>query len=163
LAPFKRPPLPLEFPPAPARLDLSSAESQQFLGYGWSGAEKGFRWTDGDEAAFIFAVADPADTLLTISVTPFLVPGRLHVQRVELILNGHSLTRLELSGDGPAVYEVNLPRSVLSQKNVLVFRLPDAASPGQFKINADERRLALAVHWISFSRSIQGSPPPAKP
>ncbi len=150
LAPFMRPPLPKEFPPLESRLDLAATGSQKFLPYGWSGAETTFRWTDGKEAAVIFAMNQPSDRLLRIRLTPFLVPGKHESQRLEIVLNDRSLQSIELRDEKPEVIELNLPGSLLAQKNVLVFRVPDAAAPSDFKINNDRRRLGVAVSWIEI-------------
>ncbi len=151
LAPFLHPPLPKEFPPLESRLDLSSSDSQKFLARGWSGAEAGFRWTDGREAVVVFALHEPSDSSLQIRLTPFLVSGKHESQRLELILNQHTLKKLELREDKPVLIEINPPHGLLGQKNVLIFRLPDAAAPRDFKVNDDGRRLGVAVNWIELS------------
>lgn len=53
--------------------------------------------------------------------------------------------RLELFEAIPRVFEVELPAGVLTRGNVLTFGLPDAASPRNFGIDADECRLGIAV------------------
>jgi hypothetical protein len=150
LAPFIHPPLPAEFPLAHGRLDFSSPESERFLWYGWSGPEAGFRWTDGREAAILFATDPIADVVFQMRLTPFLIAGQHEKQRVEIDLNGRRLEAMELRYGSPELYKLELAGSLLTQRNVLTFRLPDAASPEQFKVNADPRQLAIAVHWISF-------------
>ena len=151
LAPFIRPPLPKEFPLVQKRIELSTVESERFLPYGWSGPETSFRWTDGREAVVIFSLKEVIDGLLRIRLTPFLVKGKHDLQRVEILLNGRSLLSLDLRNEAAATYEIPLTRDALSQKNVLVFRMPDVASPSDFKINSDERRLGIAVNWIEFA------------
>lgn len=152
LAPFINPPLPAEFPPLQSRIEMVSADAQKFLAYGWSGAETDFRWTDGREAVVIFAVEKPADTLMRLRLTPFLVQGKHDRQRLEVLLNGASLRSVELRETKPMVLEIT---ASLAQRNVLVLRLPDAASPSDFNINADIRRLGIAVNWIEFSNGTQ--------
>ncbi len=152
LAPFLYPPLPKEFPLIQSRLDLTSPESQKFLGYGWSGAETSFRWTDGREVAVIFALSEPSDAVLRMRLTPFLVQGKHDLQRLEIVLNQRSLKTVELRDDKPSIIETHLPGNLLAQKNVLVLRLPDAAAPSDLKINADRRKLGVAVSWIELTR-----------
>jgi hypothetical protein len=151
LAPFIKAPLPKVFPLAPPRLDLTAVESGPFLPYGWSGPETSFRWTDSSEAAVIFSLNELGDGRIRIRLTPFLVKGRHDLQRVEIRLNDRMLQSLNLRNEAAAIYEFPIKRDGLSQKNVLVFRLPDAASPSDFKINSDERVLGIAVNWIEFS------------
>lgn len=157
LAPFIHPPLPAEFALADSKIDLSSPDSERFLGYGWSGPEKEFRWTDGPKAAIIFATKEGngSDIRMRISLIPFLVPGRHILQRVDFVLNDQAIKHLELRDDKESVYEVTLPREFLTTKNVLLLNLPDAAAPSDFNINSDQRRLALAVRWIDLSNAGQ--------
>ena len=148
LAAILRPPLPRDFPVAPEKIDLSKPESQNFLWYGWSGPEPGFRWTDGKEATMIFAGSAQSDAQLQIKMAPFLVAGRLPSQRLALKLNGKAIGNLNLESNGPAVYRFELPATSLTAKNVLTFQLPDAASPSYFNMSGDERQLGIAVSWI---------------
>ena len=151
LAAFLHPPLPDEFPLLTERLELSSPQAEKYLGFGWSGAEQGFRWTDGSEAAIIFAMDNLEELKVEISLTPFLVNGRHERQRLEILMNDVSIQSWELRSDQGKSYEFRLPRATIQKRNVLTLRLPDAASPNDFKISTDERRLGVAVHWIKVS------------
>lgn len=150
LAPFKRPPLPDQFPTLPELIELSAPDATKYLGYGWSGAEPGFRWTEGEEATIIFAASNHNDLKMSVSLTPFLAAGRLDRQRLEVVLNQSSIKSLELENNQADVYEFQLPKALLKERNVVTFRLPDATSPITFQLSQDERRLGVAVQWIRF-------------
>ena len=150
LAPFKRPPLPDQFPAMPELIELSAPDATKYLGYGWSSAEQGFRWTQGEEAIIVFATSNHDDLKMSVSLTPFIVAGRLDHQRLEVFLNASSIKNLELKSDQVEVYEFQLPKALLQKKNIITFRLPDAKSPISFQLSQDDRRLGVAVQWIRF-------------
>ena len=150
LSPFITSPLPKDFPPIKEYILLSETESERYLPYGWSGAEPGFRWTDGTKASIIFAISEPSELLFVINAAPFVVPEKLEVQRVEVILNDRPIRKMELREGKEETVEFLLPVDALGERNILTLHLPDATSPSRFMQTADERQLALAVRWIGF-------------
>lgn len=145
-----QPPTYDQFFPLPEKVELSSREAERYLGNGWSGAEPGFRWTDGNEATIRFTTTKQQDVVLSLSLTPFLVPGKLDQQRLEVFCNGISIQTLDLHNDGPGLYEFRLPANVLRTQNLVTLRLPDAAPPSEFGTNPDPRRLGVAVQWVGL-------------
>jgi hypothetical protein len=151
LAGLINPPLPNEFPPAgTGRISFAKSDADRYLGYGWSTPEPEARWTDGKEAALIFALDSVQDTELTFSLGAYLVPGQLDRQRVALQLNGWALQSFTITEAATREYHLKLPAGKLKAKNVLTFYLPDAASPLHFGPNPDVRQLAIAVRWMQF-------------
>ena len=150
LSAFVNPPLPKHFPLLPERIDLATNEAEKYLASGWSGPENGFRWTDGSKATIVFGVDQPRDLTMEISLTPFLVTGKHNQQRMDIVLNDKPIKTLAFDAAQTGVYQIRLPRELISERNVLEFRLPDAASPFDFQLSADERRLGVAVQWIRF-------------
>ena len=132
------------------RIDLRDAQSDKYLWYGWSGREPAFRWTDGDSAAFVFALAETRPSLLRIKLGPFLAPGKLDEQRAGVELNGRTIATLRLRDAAPKEYQVALPGDLLRDKNVLTFALPDAESPRALKISDDSRLLGINVEWLEI-------------
>jgi hypothetical protein len=155
LAGLLRPPLPAVFPSvrSPEHIDLGAAGSEKFLWYGWSGAEESFRWTEGPEAAFIFALPDSKDTTLRLKLSPFLVTEKHPQQRVEFALNGQPISMMVLKTEEAQECVLSLPAGGLREHNVLTLKLPDAAAPKSFGFSADERLLGVAVHWLEFSQA----------
>ena len=98
LAGFLHPPFPDVVPPVQEQIDVTKPESDPFFWYGWSAAEPQFRWNDGYEAALVFAMSNPRDTLLTMKATGFLVPGRAK-QRVSIALNATVVGNFEIADD----------------------------------------------------------------
>jgi hypothetical protein len=120
------------------------------LWYGWSGPEPSFRWTDGHEAAIIFSLEDQAEMHLRMKMSPFLSGNAVAAQDVSVELNGNPLAALRLDAPESKVYSMALPRESLRERNVLRFKLPDAASPLALNAGEDERLLGLSVEWIEF-------------
>jgi hypothetical protein len=148
LAGFIRPPAPTEIHPLSGTLKLSSDEASKYLWYGWSSAEGELRWTDGREAAMLFSLQGITQKNLKLKLMPYLVPGRLERQRVQVILNGTTLRPLVLTSAQPSVHTLEVSASLFKEKNLLVFEFPDAVSPSEVEGKEDWRRLGVAAYWI---------------
>jgi hypothetical protein len=154
LASFLHPPFPALVPLLPDQstyqIDVSRPESDTFFWYGWSTAEPGFRWTDGHDAALVFALRSSRDLVVTMRASGFLVPGSPK-QRVSLALNGSVLSNFEITDISAREYTIELPVKILRAQNVLTFSLPDAASPQSLGLSKDPRQLGLALYWLKFA------------
>lgn len=150
LAGLLKPPLPREFPLLQGRINFASPEAQKFLWYGWSWDEAQQRWSDGREAAVIFALDETKESALQMRAGPFLAQGILKRQRVDLQLNGVQLGEITLDSNEAKVYSIVLPQSTLKRENILTFKFPDAASPKSLKLGDDMRRLAIRVEWMEL-------------
>ena len=151
LAGFLRPPLPaamsvLGF----GSINFSKPESESYLWYGWSAAETEYRWTDGKEAALLFSLAPLTDIQLQMKLRPFLPRGKVSEQRVYLTLNGQRIETLMLKQEDASEYNLILPKSVLRDRNLLIFGLPDANSPKSLGVGDDQRQLGIAMYWIQL-------------
>ncbi len=146
--------LPPEFPliRPETHIDFTTREAEPYLWYGWSSAEPQFRWTDGRKAAIIFALDEVTDLALEIKLGPFLAPGRLDEQHLEVSLNGRLVERLVLRESAAAIYRLSLPKQMLRRENVLGLRMDDAASPRLMGVSEDGRRLGVRVEWIDLKR-----------
>lgn len=146
------PHLPRQFPLAPSltRINFLTENAERFMGYGWSGPEPAFRWTDGHKAVVIFALNEIKDTTLRINLEPFLVPGRLTTQKVLVDLNGQAVGELTLTEQTASIQSFLLPKTALRGQNILTFKFPNAASPRSFKLSRDPRLLGIHVDWIEF-------------
>lgn len=142
---------PKAFPSLPnARIDFASREAEKYLWRGWSAAEADARWSDSRHAAIIFSSPAEGASVLLIEMVPFLVPGALYEQRVNLWLNERRLPSLLLSDPAFRVYSIVLPREHLKAGNVLSFEIPEAASPQDMGVGDDRRELGIKVKWIRF-------------
>ncbi len=131
-------------------VEFGKAESDDYMGYGWSGSEGNFRWSDGRKAALLFGLERTDGMLVRMKMGAFIVPDQLDSQRVNISLNGRPITTLTLTTRDADVYEIALPKEALASENVLIFELPNAASPYSFGLNEDRRELGVAVEWMQF-------------
>jgi hypothetical protein len=153
LAGLVHPPLPEDAyaqMPLDQRVDFTSETATRFLWYGWSEAEPQIRWTEDDQAAFVFALDNSSDLTLIIRAAPFVMTGVKESQRVVIKLNGEKMQSLTLNQGTTSDLMVALPRSYLKRENVVVLNFPDAESPAKLGLSDDRRRLGLAVQWIEF-------------
>ena len=147
LLPF---PPPREYPDlSTTRIEFSNPENEKYLWYGWSEAENGSRWADND-AALVFASVDNNTKVLRLSMSPFLVPGKLDSQPVVVALNGQPLTTLTLRDPEPQVYSLTLPGGMLRDKNTLSFQMPQAQSPQKLGAGEDPRLRSINLYWMEI-------------
>jgi hypothetical protein len=142
--------LPRRFPPATDFFDFSTPASDPYLWSGWSTSvrEEPFRWSDGKEALMIFRLDEIRDLRLRIKLFPFISKGKVEQQRIEFRLNERPLETLLIKEEGVNEYELRLPKNLLAEKNLLVFGLPDAASPQALGLGIDTRQLGIGVFWL---------------
>lgn len=133
------------------RVDWTTLESEKYLWYGWGGREPEGRWTD-ERAALVFRLQQHEAVTLRLKMAPFIVPGKLDEQRVEVSLNGHQLPALTLHEPEPQVYEVALPAEFLQEQNQVSLRMPDAASLQKLGVGDDGRRRGIRVLWVELGR-----------
>jgi hypothetical protein len=147
---------PVEFPPLAhhTRLQFSSEETERYLWYGWSGREIFSHWTNSGKAALVFSVAEPTQKQpgikLKIYGGPFIAPGKVNAQRITVELNDKIVAQWTLTNPEPAEHTIEIPANLLRERNALVFRLPDAASPRTLGVSEDWRLLGFNVQWIEL-------------
>ncbi len=133
------------------RVDALSVTSEPFLWYGWSTLEPGFRWSNGGQAAIRFSLSRIQNMTFDVAFQPFLAPGRVDAQHVQIKLNDQLIATFEANDGNEHVYHVRLPPEVLRQKNVLTFIFPDAESPAHLNLSEDSRLLGINLHWFELS------------
>ncbi len=136
--------------PLPTPLKLAGSDAEPYLRQGWSVPETDGRWTDGMAAEIVFSLESPQQSLLRMSVHPFLVPGKVEVQPVRALMNGHLIGEWTLRGNYWEQAECEVPAEALSPVNTLVLELPGAACPLHHGVSADARELALRVAWVEL-------------
>ncbi len=104
---------------------------------GFSGAESGWRWTDGPEAIIGYPIGYVSDTPYVLELTA----GTLGRQQVQLTLDGHSLADLMFEGFEPTTHRLEIPPGLIRPTTLHQIRLvtPDAVMPA-----GETRRLGLA-------------------
>jgi hypothetical protein len=152
LAGFLPIPPPREFPAIEtARINFTSFEAEKYLWYGWSDPEPDARWSDGNHAAIIFTPGLDGSSVLRIRMIPYIVPGKLDEQRVNVSLNDLPLVALTLRDPIYQVHSIMLPRELIRERNVLSFDFPSAASPLELNVGDDDRQLGVKVEWVEIA------------
>jgi len=150
LAGIVRPPLREPIPVLTGRIEFGSAEADRFLWYGWSWSEQSFRWTDGREAAFTFALNSIRAGKLVIKMGAFVAPGKLDDQHVEIVLNDNLLRAIDMREEATSEFEFPLAENLLRARNTLIFKIPKATSPKALNVSSDERRLGIRIEWLEL-------------
>jgi len=147
---------PLEFPPLNlgTRLQFSSAATDKYLWYGWSGRELFSHWTNSGKAALLFSVAEELRKQPRVNLKiyggPFIAQGKVEAQRVTIELNEQAIAHWTLTDPEPREHTIEIPNGLLREKNALVFHLPDAASPRTLGVSQDWRLLGFNVQWLEI-------------
>lgn len=145
------PPAPrLEPVPAKGRIAVAAIESDRYLGRGWGRPEDAFRWTEGRTAELLFRTEGRAGRVLRLRLKPFLVPGSLPRQHVDVSFNGRAVGAWTLSTPEETVRSAFLPADAFGDENTVTLGLPDASSPARFDGGSDSRELAIAVDWAEL-------------
>ncbi|HXM33926.1 MAG TPA: hypothetical protein VN920_01945, partial [Pyrinomonadaceae bacterium] len=136
------------------RLQFGTAAVDKYLWYGWSGREIFSHWTDRGNATLIFSLKSSAEqkqkVTLRIFGAPFLAPGKLDAQRVIIKLNDQRICDWKLTRPEPQEQSIEIPSGASRDRNVLMFILPDAASPKSLGVSEDVRLLGFNVQWIEI-------------
>ena len=83
-------------------------------------------WSTGDRATLRFqAEPPPAPVLLEAFFKPFLAPGQLDLQRIQVYLSGHPVGEWQASRNTFETYRLEIEASSFPGKRVLYSRIPD--------------------------------------
>jgi hypothetical protein len=97
---------------------------------------------------------------------PFLVPGKVDEQRVNVLVNDVYVGTWKIRNSGmwnrignsrrSQTHKLIIPLELVSDSvMVLTFELPDAVSPARVGISEDERVLALAMRSVALRELFQ--------
>ncbi len=138
-------PLPADF----AGVDYR--EDAYFL-QGFSGAEAGWRWSDGSQASIAYPIGDAIDTPTLLRLTA----GTLGRQRVQVFLDEQPLGDLVFEGFEPKTHSIEIPPGMIRSHRLHHIRLatPDAVVPP-----GETRQLGLAFVAIELAAKIPSPVP----
>ena len=135
-------------------LTLGRDADKPFQLEGWSGSEGTFCWTGEHRATLVFATNNTAARLLRLDFLPYLHLPELSHQRIIIRLNDHPVADFLASQPDEREYTFPLPAGIVQKRNVLTFKLPDAASPESFHEGNDDRSLGIALHWLELDDAL---------
>lgn len=139
-----------------SRIDFTGPEADKYFWYGFNEGAPDARWTE-KKAAVVFALGEAKPSMMKLSLTPYLVPGKLTTQRVSVSLNGQPLQAFELTDSTTAVQTITLPHESLRDENVLILELPDAEAPQKLGTEPDPRPRGIKLEWMEFSSALPSS------
>ena len=122
---------------------------------GWTPPSTGVTWSTGDRASLRFQTQPPeAPVLLEAFFKPFLAPGQLDSQRIQVVLDGESVGEWRASKNSFRIFRLEIEAGSFPEAGpfVLEFRTPDAAAPAALGTGPDRRVLGLAMVWVRLSR-----------
>jgi hypothetical protein len=152
MAGLTKPPLPDRFPKLPQGGEIKMGDGivADYLRYGWALSEGFQRWNDGTSAELIFDAENRMYRKLEITGRPYLGYGLLPIQRVRISLNRRFLDELLFEEDRDSTATLSIPKGILTERNILSFEFPDAASPRKIQGTDDVRILGFAFHTLEF-------------
>jgi len=118
------------------------------LGFGWSGAERGFRWTDGSACELWLDHPGERDVVVSIEAWPLVKLPELPRQVAEVSAQDAPLGALSFTAPGRQA--VHVPAGSLRRARILRLRcgLPDAARPVDIGAGGDDRKLGLGFFRV---------------
>ena len=125
-----------------------NGNAENYLGAGWSGFEKSFTWTDGQDAYINMFVKNAAGKKLQLNVYGHCIfdPENAQSQKITVYANGTELTTWDCKREHSS-YRAVLPESVVGNGALEIrFNIDKPFSPG-----ADTRKLGIAVKEIEIS------------
>ena len=118
-----------------------------YMGQGWTAPSSNGQWSDGNRAYLHFQVEAPGeDVVFLFALRPFLVPGKLDRQRVQILVNDADVVTLDVTEPQARLYKMTIPEELLETSDVnLTFVLPDATIPNDLGVGGDQRQLGISV------------------
>ena len=123
-----------------------------FLLDGWSAPGKNGTWTEAVTARLELEVTPPSNDMVLLSATlyPFIVQGRLPHQRVLVHINDKPIGEWILTEKALRAYSIAVPATHFKGGKVVIgFGFPNAVSPKEMGVNRDVR--ALAAHFLDIT------------
>jgi len=127
-----------------------------YLREGWCNRESKFTWTRGNASFMEIPVKEPqANYHIEMQLRPFLVPGKLQSQSLDVYVNDFLVGRSSVRGaDKPVTFEV--PKDLVVEQSIkLRFDLPDASRPSDLiPDHKNKRVLAIAFEKLVLTRRL---------
>lgn len=116
---------------------------------GWSVPEVG-TWTEGKKAELSIPIKTASsDIIMKVTLSPFIKPGTLDKQRVNIYVNNQKVGNWEITDCQNK--EVIISRDYILNKTLnIVFELPDAVSPRELWGVEDNRLLGVAFYSLTL-------------
>jgi len=133
-----------------SKIEIDNPDNYRFFIEGFSQVEKNqvetWIWSNGASSKLEVPLKPKMEYLLTFQASPFAVTEEF--QNVEVILNGKSLGRIEMSTNEAQEYSIVLPSEFTKAINQIEFKYSYVKTPKEVYGANDER--LLAVRFLNF-------------
>ena len=125
--------------------------ARKYMLEGWSREEKGYTWTDGNEASMLFDVQNAGDKNLLLQIRAFAyLGGGLPCQTVDVYANEIKTASWKITDE--AWHEAEIPYTAAGDGLLKIkFVISDPTSPKDIGQSTDERKLGIAVKELIIS------------
>lgn len=132
-----------------------TGNEEAVLGFGWSGPEEGFRWTDGTACELWLDHPGKRDVFVVVEAWPFVMPPEIPVQRA--LFSAHDAPLGTLAFTETSRLALPVAASALRPGRVMRLRceLPDATKPSDTNLDSeDSRQLGLGFMRVSVHAAV---------
>jgi hypothetical protein len=138
-----------------------SGNGEAYLSSGWTKTSPVVNWNDGHSAELIFGIKEPPrDVIMKITLVPYIVPGKLDQQRINISVNGQLAHNLLCNNPNVNQFTLVVSREMLqSDRMVLSFEFPDAKSPLEIGESHDARILCMGLYRFEAALVSSDYPP----
>jgi len=151
---------PPEVTPGVYQIDIGTAGDERYIGWGWHYPESIFditlRWTGAYPQTLLYVDLPPGAYNLSLSAQAFMQPRKL-----QLFVNDKPVQtpdqqdQVTVPVEGLTPFTFHVPAEAIgSGKHVTIKLVYDGWTvPAQTGSGGDQRKLAVAVDWVRFTRS----------
>jgi len=132
-----------------------TGNEEAVLGFGWSGPEEGFRWTDGTACELWLDHPGKRDVFVVVEAWPFVMSPEIPVQRA--LFSAHDAPLGTLAFTETSRLALPVAASALRPGRVMRLRceLPDATKPSDTNLDSeDSRQLGLGFMRVSVHAAV---------
>jgi hypothetical protein len=129
-------------------------DGAKFLGAGWSAPEAGHTWSDKTTAVIAMRVQSAEGPLkLEMRMNGLHKAPQLPAQRVELQANGTKVAEWQVAEE--TEHSAEIPANLMREGGALrlELKIPDATTPKELGMGADERVLGVSLHTLRLTRA----------
>ncbi len=137
----------------------TNGNGKLYQGLGWGEAEDVHTWTVARQAHLVFRFLAPKSSIiLTARYHPYLAPGKVPAQKVNVFFNRRLIKESQTDHPGDQNLTVLVPHECFADTGVSVvtFEIPTAVAPASIGRGPDERLLGIGVKWLKLT-PVKGS------
>ncbi|MBU3568572.1 hypothetical protein [Polynucleobacter alcilacus] len=133
-------------------MNLLNKDLGNCLHNGWSSLESNFFWSESRYASIILPIKSKKKKIgIQFIVEPFLQPGKVFEQNLELFINGIYCYGKSFNKVEQEIIFLEVDSSLLFSSSLKIdFIFPNSVSPALLGLSNDERRLGFKLFEINI-------------